>query len=142
MKEILEPFNRKGEMVLEAGSLESGWFENRGQDGFTFHAFPAEAQLAPVFSIAVADVNGDRRPDIILGGNDEGSATIPGRSDAFCGLVLAGKGKGAFRPAGILQSGFFAPGDIRSITMLQLAGRPALAVAQHQGALKIFQARK
>ncbi|MCU0380666.1 MAG: VCBS repeat-containing protein [Chitinophagaceae bacterium] len=142
MKEILKPFNRQGESVFEAGYLETGWFENRGKEGFRFHALPAEAQLSPVYSIAVLDLNKDGMQDIVLGGNDEGAATIPGRSDAFYGLVLAGRGNGRFEPLTMLQAGLFVPGDVKSMAVLRLGNLPALAVAQHQGALKLYRVRK
>jgi hypothetical protein len=141
MKEILAPFNRKGEMVLEARYMETGWVENRGKDGFRFHAFPAEAQLSSVFSIVIADINQDGLPDIVLGGNDEGAATIPGRSDAFFGLVMAGMGKGEFKPLDIRESGLFLPGDVKMMTAIRLGNQLALAAAQHQGALKLYRRR-
>jgi hypothetical protein len=142
MPELLKPFNRKGELVLEARYLESGWWENKGRDGFQFHVFPAEAQLSSVHAILVTDLNRDGKPDILLGGNDEGAATVPGRSDAFPGLVLVGKDGGRFEPMSILESGFFLPGDARSLVMLRAGGQHAIAAGQCLGPLKLFRLRR
>ncbi len=142
MQDLLKPFNRKDELVLEAGNLESGWWENRGKDGFHFHAFPEEAQLSSIHAMLVTDLNKDGKPDIILGGNDEGAATIPGRTDAFPGLVLMNKGSGAFTPTSILESGLFLPGDTRSLVVLRTGNYPAIAAGQCLGPLKLFRLRR
>jgi hypothetical protein len=90
----------------------------------------------------VTDLNKDGKPDIILGGNDEGAATIPGRSDAFPGLVLMNKGSGAFTPTSILESGLFLPGDTRSLVVLRTGNYPAIAAGQCLGPLKLFRLRR
>jgi hypothetical protein len=104
--------------------------------------FPAEAQLSSVHAILVTDLNRDGKPDILLGGNDEGAATVPGRSDAFPGLVLVGKDGGRFEPMSILESGFFLPGDARSLVMLRAGGQHAIAAGQCLGPLKLFRLRR
>jgi hypothetical protein len=142
MPELLKPFNRQGELVLEARAFESGWWENRGKDGFLFHAFPAEAQLSSIHAILVTDLNGDAKPDIVLGGNDEGAATVPGRSDAFPGLVLLGKGGGEFVSLSILESGLYLPGDARSLVALRAGNHQAIAAGQCLGPLKLFRLRR
>jgi hypothetical protein len=142
MPELLKPFNRQGELVLEARYFESGWWENKGNDGFHFHAFPAEAQLSSVHVILVTDLNRDGKPDIVLGGNDEGAATVPGRSDAFPGLVLLGKGGGEFVSLSILESGLYLPGDARSLVALRAGNYDAIAAGQCLGPLKLFRLRR
>jgi hypothetical protein len=141
MAEVLDRFDRKGERVLEAVCLESGWFEQTEGGHFTFHALPVEAQLAPVFGILIRDLDGDGITDILLTGNQEGEATIPGRSDAFCGLVLKGLGKGGFSALTILQSGLFLPGNARQVQPLRLGQQEAFAISQHNGALKLYLPR-
>jgi hypothetical protein len=138
MADILQKFNRKGELVAQAVCLETGWFENTGGNRFSFHALPAEAQLAPVFGILIRDFDADGNPDLLLTGNEEGAATIPGRSDASCGLVLKGLGKGAFAPLTILQSGLFLPDDSRQVQPVRYGGGEAFAVSQHNGLLRLY----
>lgn len=96
-------------------------------------------QNAPIHGIDIADVNGDRRPDLLLVGNDWGNMHIEGRQNAFSGLLLLNRGSGQFTPLLPHQSGFYVPGDAKSIAGFRLAtGQQAWVVGQHRGPLKVF----
>jgi hypothetical protein len=138
--EVLKGFDRKGERVLEAGELASGWWENQGNMRFTFHPFPTVAQFAPIHAIAVTDLDGNGIPDLILGGNDGTMSPIPGRSDASYGTVLLGQGKGVFTPVSLQKSGWFETGDVRHMPPIRLAdGSRVFVVSKLEGAVGLMR---
>jgi hypothetical protein len=139
MQELLDRFNREGESVLEANSLVTGWWENQGKHRFKFHPFPTEAQLSPVFAILSGDFNGDRNIDILLAGNDEGMAIIPGRADASCGLLLKGDGQGGFLPISIRESGVFLTGDVRCFQWIRGRDMKHFLSAEIDGPVRMFR---
>ena len=141
MQTLLDRFNREGETILEATSLFSGWWENRGGYRFKFHPFPTEAQFAPVFAILSGDYDEDGKTDILLAGNDEGMAVIPGRADASCGLLLKGAGGGVFRPMGLRQAGVFLTGDVRSLQAIENKGIAGFISAEIDGPVRWFRKR-
>lgn len=73
------------------------WFENTGDGKFLLHAFPVEAQFAPVNAIEVVDADNDGNLDVILAGNEYQIEIMTGRYDASYGLLLKGNGGGEFR---------------------------------------------
>ena len=79
---------------------------------------PDEAQLAPVYAIAVADFNGDQKNDLLLCGNDLHTKIRIGNADANYGQVLLGDGNGNFRYVNQLKSGLSIKGEIRSIVYI------------------------
>lgn len=106
---------RKGTLEKKAVEFRSAVLWNEGNGNFRLEALPVAAQLAPVYAILVHDVDGDGKPDILLGGNCYGLPTGRGRADAGRGLLLKGKGKGQFEEAGSL----LLPGQIRSFARIQ-----------------------
>jgi enediyne biosynthesis protein E4 len=141
LNEILDRFNRNGESILQVNSLTSGWWENRGNFKFKFHSFPTLAQVSPVSAIHTGDLDGDKKTDLLLAGNDEGMAVIPGRADASCGLILKGDGKGSFSPMPLIQAGLFVTGDIRSIHPIPFKGNKRFVTSEINGPVRVFQLR-
>jgi hypothetical protein len=86
------------------------------------------------------DVDGDGNLDIIINGNDYGTEISTGRYDAFSGLILKGDGKGNFMPLQPGQSGFYVPGDGKSLVCIKSANeKPLFLAAQNQGSLAVFE---
>lgn len=140
MNEVLTQEERERATVLSVTYPATAWIENKGNGDFAPHPLPALAQSAPVFGIDVRDVNGDRKPDILLVGNDHGNNYIEGRQDALSGLVLLGDGKGNFQPTMPAQSGFYVPGDAKSLVHIQLAGKQdAWLTTENQGPVRVFR---
>ncbi|WP_221392730.1 hypothetical protein [Dyadobacter sp. NIV53] len=99
---------------------------------------PIEAQKAPVFGIAVKDVNADGNPDVILSGNFYPNEVNMGRQDASIGLLLLGNGKGKFSSVGSSKSGLFIQGDARkSIFMKGPDNKQWLLTAINSGKIRI-----
>ena len=141
MQSLLDRFNRNGETILEATSLVTGWWENLGRHRFKFHAFPKEAQFSPVFAILTGDFDGDRKIDILLAGNDEGMAVIPGRADASCGLLLKGDGRGGFTSVSIQQAGVFLTGDVRYLQSISGKYLKGFLSTEIGGPVRLFRIR-
>jgi hypothetical protein len=118
--------------------MKSVWIENLGQDKFTIHELPIEAQTAPLYGIQSSDVNHDGMPDILLTGNDFGMETGQGRADAFNGLVLLNKGNKTFNPLSFEKSGFFVPGDARALSHLQIKDKTYFVATQNRKGLSFF----
>ena len=129
--------------VLEADTLASMIALNRGDGTFELRALPVEAQLAPIFGSVVADVDGDFRVDIVIGGNFYGVTPIEGRYDASYGLLLRGDGRGGFKPVDMEQSGLAIDGQVRHMALLTRAnGERLIVVARNNDRLQVLRYNK
>ncbi|MCB9274566.1 MAG: VCBS repeat-containing protein [Lewinellaceae bacterium] len=81
-------------------------------------SMPDAAQWSPVFSIEVADLDGDQLPDIFLGGNFYGLKPEVGRHDGFSGGYFKGDGKGGFTYVSDVACGLKAKGEVRDAVYL------------------------
>ncbi|MEP7257122.1 MAG: VCBS repeat-containing protein [Flavitalea sp.] len=96
-----------------ASQMSSLLLENTGKT-FVERQLPAEAQWYPVYSISVADVDGDGRKDIIMGGNQSTARIKFGAYRCGKGDVFINKGSFKFERLSPLQSGIRVTGDIRN----------------------------
>ena len=85
------------------------------KSGVVLKELPVEAQYAPIYAIAAADLNGDGYTDLVLCGNQAYNRIRLGRDDANHGLVLLNDGKGHFRYSPPAESGLTLRGDVRSM---------------------------
>ncbi|MCB9285677.1 MAG: VCBS repeat-containing protein [Lewinellaceae bacterium] len=103
--------------TLECNTFQSSYIENQGEGNFSLSPLPLSAQFAPVSGIICMDFNEDGHTDALLAGNDYSPEVNIGRCDAFNGLLLLGDGRGRFSPAGPMQSGFWAEGEVKGLKM-------------------------
>lgn len=68
MEDIFSPAQLDPAIKLNCNTGATTIFLNQGKT-FSIIPLPMEAQLAPVFSICIEDLNGDNLPDLLLGGN-------------------------------------------------------------------------
>jgi hypothetical protein len=124
----------------EVTTLASTVFLNRG-GRFEAMALPAEAQLAPAFSVNVADFDGDGNEDVFLSQNFFATQPEVPRLDAGRGLWLRGDGTGGLAPVSGAQSGFRVYGEQRSAALCDFNedGRIDIAVTQNGSRTKLFQ---
>jgi hypothetical protein len=127
---------------LHATTLASTVFLNEG-GRFVPSPLPMEAQLSPVFSINVADFDGDGREDLFLSQNFFDNEAETPRSDAGRGLLLLGDGQGAFRPVPGQISGIEVYGEQRGAAVADFDhdGRPDLVVTQNGAPAKLYRNR-
>jgi hypothetical protein len=112
-KENLAQFVHK-----KAEVFSSIWIENVGVKDYKIRPLPIEAQLFPIFSFALVDVNNDKHKDILAVGNWLEVQPELGQQDAGYGLIMLGGDNGQFRVQRNNGSGFWVPGAGRDIKLL------------------------
>ena len=100
---------------FSADTLESGVLLNDGKGVFTFQPLPRLAQISPAYGVAVAELNGDGIPDLVLAQNFFSPQPETGDMDGGLSLVLLGAGDGTFRPLWPGESGLIVPGDAKAL---------------------------
>jgi len=139
---LSEMFTQLGVAVGEvnAATMASMVFLNRG-DWFEAVALPREAQLAPVFGMAVADFDGDGAEDVFLAQNFFALRPEISRQDAGGGLLLLGNGRGNFRAVSPDEAGTFMLGEMRGLGAADFDedGRMDLVVAQNGMATRCWR---
>jgi hypothetical protein len=101
---------------------------NEGDGRFSIQRLPDEVQFSSLNAIAVTDLNGDTRPDMILGGNLLYWLPQFSRVDASEGHVLINRGDRRWEALSPGRSGLSVEGAIRQI----------LPIAQPQGPAWLF----
>ena len=139
VNDVLDDSERADALVLEAGQMASAFVENTGDGKFRLRTLPVLAQVAPVNGVVSDDVNGDGFPDVVMVGNDYGNEVFAGRYDAFNGLVLLGDGKGNFEPKTSAFTGFYVPGDAKSLIRLHGVNNELFIASQNRDSLGIFR---
>ncbi len=126
--------------ILTYNHMKSGWVENLGSGKFKLHAFPMEAQLAPVYGTFPIDIDNDQQLDLLLVGNDFGMEVQQGKADAFNGLLLKNNGNRTFTTSELEDSHFFVPGNGKSLASVRLANGNSLIIAtQNNDSLRVFE---
>ena len=126
---------------FSANNMYSCVFINRSE-GFEQINLPPQAQFFPVNGIQIDDINGDNIPDLLLAGNDYSTEVETGRNDAGIGLILTGNGDGTFAPLNVNQSGFYTPGDVKSLEKIKIGNAPSYIVGKNKEAIQILQKEK
>jgi hypothetical protein len=138
LQDVFRPEQMADAIELKAAYLGSAVFLSTGKGKYEYQELPSEAQFAPVFGIAVADVNQDGRMDIVSGGNFLGSKPEFGYIDADYGLVLLGDGKGRFTPRRSRHTGLLIQGEVRDLKIVHLGSRLVLVVARNNRSPLVF----
>ena len=141
LEEILPSSELASAKVLEAKTFASAVALGTGK-GFTLAALPAEAQFFPVYAAMARDFDGDRKVDLLLGGNFYGVTPVYGRYDAGYGLLLRGGGDGTFSAMDMATSGVRIDGEVRALVPVRgTNGRASVAVARNNETLLLLRAR-
>jgi enediyne biosynthesis protein E4 len=125
---------------LDAYCLENSVLINEGENSFVLRALPREAQISPLYAIAVRDFDGDGLSDLILGGNLYRVKPEIGRYDASYGIFLKGNGKGGFTPVPNLQSGLNLDGEVRDIVLIQVDDEELMLVIRNNDSVLSYRA--
>ena len=124
-----------------ADTLESGLLLNDGAARFTWRPLPRPAQTAPSFGSVIVDADADGNPDIYLVQNFFGPQIETRPMDGGLSLLLRGDGRGGFAPVPARQSGLVAPGDSRSLVVLDANDdlRPDFLIGVNDAPLQAFE---
>ena len=135
---LFEAEIRQNSIQYSASNLHSSILWN--DDGvFSLKSLPVEAQVSPVFGIAVHDFDSDGKKDILLGGNFYALKPQVGRMDASKGLLLRGEDGREYSSVVASESGVFIRGEVRDIALVSSAGGHKVAVARNNDSLLLFQ---
>jgi enediyne biosynthesis protein E4 len=132
-----EELNGKTAKMYEVNTFESVYIENKGDGNFEVKPLPREAQISKVYAIKAIDVDGDKKPEILLGGNLYGVSTYQGRYDASYGLILKNTTKGfvALLPS---QTGFILNGEVRDIKPVKTGKGNLIIVGRNNQTPQVF----
>jgi hypothetical protein len=127
-------------VVKNAYTFATSLVRNNGDGSFTLIPLPLEAQIAPIYGIVAADIEGNGKQDLLMAGNFDGVKPEIGRMSAGYGVYLRGDGKGHFTPVRALESGFFVPGQTRDIQRVRTRAGSIYIVSRNNDRPLVFRA--
>ena len=108
-------------------------------DGWEFQELPKSTQIAPIKDLRLDDVNEDGHLDIVYVGNHFPSEVETSRYDASVGGVLLGNGTGEWLVTNTSNSGWYVPGDARTLEKIDHSkGQSFWIVGVNRGLVKTF----
>ena len=102
-------------LFREASYFRSCIAINDGKGNFAIKDLPFDAQLSSVCATAIIDINGDKLPDLVTGGNNFTFLPQYGRLDASRSDVFINKGNMNFEVVKYPQNGLNIIGQIKDI---------------------------
>jgi hypothetical protein len=142
VKDMFTPAELQGAIFKQAQTFASALVRNNGDGSFTLVPLSREAQIAPIYGILAADLDGRGTTDLLVAGNFDGFKPEIGRMHAGYGLLLPGDGKGDFSPMPVQQSGFFVPGQARDIKRVRTRSGYIYVVARNNDRPLVFRAMR
>ncbi len=133
-----EELNGKNAHQYEVNTFESVFVENLGNGKFEVKPLPKEAQVSKIYAIKTFDVDGDKKNEILLGGNLYGVSTYQGRYDASYGLILKHT-KNGFVSMMPTSTGFILNGEVRDIQSIKTAKSTQIIVARNNQTPQVFK---
>ena len=140
LHEIFKKNKFKTANVLTANYFSNVVLINDGNWNFILKALPWEAQLSPYRDAAIADVNNDSLPDVLLAGNFYPNNIQMGEYDGDYGTVLLNTGKGNFSCMSL--NGFAIKGEVRHIRRIRLAEKNVFVFARNNDSLRVVIIKK
>jgi len=133
----------KDALHYQAKVFTSSYVENLGNGKFKILPLPNLAQLSSINKTLIKDYDGDGNLDCVIAGNLYVSEIETTRNDSSIGLFLKGDGKGNFKAVSRLESGFFAPGDVKDMLPVTTKDHSNLIiVASNRGKLQVIKVLK
>ena len=124
--------------IYEVNYTQNAILWNEGKGNWKMEALPKEAQLAPIYGVLCEDYDGDGQMDILLVGNDYGNEIFFGRLNGLNGLLLKGQGNQQFKSSTLAQSGFYVPGDGKSLVRWQRPNGSTIIAGQNDADFMMF----
>jgi hypothetical protein len=116
LTDVLTADERSKAKTLTAYQLQSCYIRNDAGN-LTVTPLSAEFQFAPIFSLAVMDVNNDGQPDLVSGGNLTGTRARTGKLTGNVGFVFENNGLGEFAFIHPTETGINIAGDVRNMVV-------------------------
>ena len=138
-KDVLTQAQLTGAIEKRSYTFATSVVHSNADGSFTLSALPDEAQLAPLDGIVAADMDGDGRIDLMLGGNFEGFRPEIGAMVSSRGLILRGKGNGRFAPLRPDESGVRISGEVRDIRRIRTSSGESWIVARNNDRPLVFR---
>jgi hypothetical protein len=98
---------------------------------FTIKAFPINIQLSSVNAFHVADLTGDGKDDLVVGGNFFDLLPQFCRIDASYMNILKGDGKGGYDVIPAQRTGLSLNGQVRDILKVKIGKQDAMLILQN-----------
>ena len=117
IRDIALPEQLDKAYLFNAYTLESGWLENLGEEGFSLHPLPQMAQLSSINGFLYDDFDGDGSGEILAAGNFYPYKPQLGKCDASTGLVMKPDESGELSCS--IEANVWLNGDIRDIALLK-----------------------
>ncbi len=134
---LFQPELRKQSINYEINNLASSILWNH-PGGFKLQALSEEAQMFPVYGIALGDLSGDGKTDIWVAGNLYELKPQLGRHDAGRGAFLKQIGDNKFEAVSHLQTGIVTEGQVRDAAIIQQGNKELLLVSRNDDKPMIF----
>lgn len=142
MEDIFSPAELEKAVIQEVNNLASTVLLNEGNGRFNPIELPRMSQRSWMYSIVVADINGDGIEDLIMGGNLKGAKPEVGQYDGSYGEVLLGKGDGTFEYWHNRDHGLKLDGDIRDLHVIDKEGQKILMVVKNGENVEFWEIKK
>lgn len=142
LEDLFDPKLLQKATELEIREVRSSVLMNLGDKSFSLKSLPEEAQISPIYAIAVEDIDGNGTKDLVLGGNLFAVKPEIGRYDALHGLALLGNGKGDFTPLSPRRSGLSVNGEVRHVNVLKNRSSKIIAFARNNDDVIFYSIEK
>ena len=136
--DILPEDKVKDGVVYEIENFESIVLINEGGK-LIRKVLPIQAQITPIKSSLVLDVNNDGFKDILLVGNHYGVEVETTRYDSGIGNVLLGDGHNNFTNMPSVESGFYIPTDSRDVKIIKQGYRNLIIITNNNDSVSTFE---
>ncbi|MBP6755324.1 MAG: VCBS repeat-containing protein [Bacteroidia bacterium] len=123
-------------IIYKVNTLESLYYENKGNGMFNAHRLPKEVNYSTVFSIFKLP-NTSERNQVLMAGNYLGVNTWQSPYDASYGLALNFDTSKKIKT--INDSGFFVKGEVRKMKSITINNKPHIVVAKNNGKPQFFK---
>ena len=127
-------------LTLKAEKLETSLWINNGSGAFRLASLPVEIQYAPVYAIQVIPGKSGL-PYLIFGGNQSRIKPELGSQLGSYGWVLEPTSNQNWKALKPQESGFFVPGEVRSILSMEIENKPNLVVFRNNETPIVFTIR-
>jgi len=123
--------------VLKAKTFASIILENNGGK-FNTIPLPMLGQLSAITGVVEYDFNQDGFNDLLLAGNMYNTEAETSSADANYGMYMLGDGNGNYKEVYLGDSGFYTPGDVKHMKMIDFKGNKLILIANNNAKFQSY----